>query len=78
VLIRLELVGPATACLMADLERLPSPAAPVPATSPNATFIKGTGVTGTMSHLSWLGQKLCHHQRDVEKDQCQIIQAPIK
>ena len=68
MLITLELVGPATACLMADLERLPSPAAPIPAACPNTTFIKETGDTGTVRHLSQLDSKVCHNQLDVEGD----------
>lgn len=57
VLIRLELVGPATACLMADLERRDYllQLLSFPAASPNATFIKGTGDAGAISHSSQIG-----------------------
>lgn len=57
VLIRLELVGPATACLVVDLERrdyllqLLSSLLP----PPNATVIKVTDDTGSVSHSSQLG-----------------------
>lgn len=57
VLMRLELVGPATACLAVDLERrdyllqLLSSLLP----PPNATFIKGTGDFGSVSPSSQSG-----------------------
>lgn len=69
VLIRLELVGPATACLLAwpGETGLPSPAALLPPTSPYVTFNKGTGDTGSFSfHHSWA--KMCHIQRDIKQD----------
>lgn len=44
ILIRPELVGPATTGLLADLERRDYPLQPLPppGASPNGTFIKGT------------------------------------
>lgn len=69
VLIRLELAGPATACLLAwpGETGLPSPAALLPPTSSCVTFNKGTGHTGSiLFHHSWA--KMYHIQLDIKQD----------
>lgn len=48
MLIRLVLAGPATACLLVDLERRDYLL--LPAASSNATFITQTDDTGSVSH----------------------------
>lgn len=60
---------------------LPSPAALLPAASPNATFIKGTSDTGSVSQLftfGLIGNKARHNRLDREQSHSQIRQATVK